>query len=203
MKELKYDAMIAIHGYDPEGMDGGRGPEEVWRDRLSEGQESAQMLEEFGADVVFAISGGGDYGGKTEAEVIEEYASREFPGIVENYDIILEDDSEDTRGNIEQLHDMAQELDTPAVVPVSSPDHAPRLLRDWNSYLDEDDDDFWVAVVGSDMPYAASGKEPFIVEAAMYEEFVDAFNEVWAVEEQHYEEAAQEVKQVLQKYHPE
>lgn len=203
MEDQNYDAMIAIHGYDPEGMDGGRGPEEVWRDRLSEGYESARMLEKFGADVVFAISGGGDYGGKTEAQVIEEFTSREFPEVTENYDIVLEDDSENTRGNIEQLYDMAQELGTPALVPVSSPDHAPRLLRDWNSYLEGDKDDFWVAVVGSDMPYATSGKEPFIVEAAMYEEFVDAFNEVWEVEEEHYEQAAEEVKQVLQKYHPE
>lgn len=197
----EFDAMVAVHGYNPEGMEGGRDPVEVWEDRLEQAQITADLLEGFGADIAVAISGGGDYSGKTEAEIIAEYASREFPELMDSYEVHLEDESDDTAGNVEQLYEMAQDLETDTVFAVSSRDHSPRLLRDWNEFIDDEDVDMFVGGIGSSEPYTESGKSPFIVEGAAFEPFIDAFNEVWGVDPESYEEAAQDVAEILREYH--
>ena len=37
---MSLDALVAVHGYSPDGMIGGKDPEVVWRDRLSKAVET-------------------------------------------------------------------------------------------------------------------------------------------------------------------
>jgi hypothetical protein len=97
-----------------------------------------------------------------------------------------------------KLHEFAIENSIEFCFVVSSRDHAPRVLKDWDKHSPEEA--LVVPVVGSDKTYATSGKDPFIVEAAMYEPFVDAFQELWSVKPENYKQAAEEIRQTLQKY---
>ena len=191
--------LVAIHGYSPEGMEGGREPETVWRDRIGKGIETVEKLETLDVDISVAISGAGDYDGKTEAEMIREFAEKEFSEFMDEYELILEDRSETTEANVVQLHRIAGNLDVDLAFVISSRDHISRVVRDWEQHLDPEED-LLLAAVGSDKTYASSGKDPFILEAAMYEPFVEAFNEVWQVQPENYSEAAEEIRQVLKKY---
>ncbi|MFB6174538.1 MAG: ElyC/SanA/YdcF family protein [Candidatus Nanohalobium sp.] len=193
------NVLVAIHGYSPEGMEGGKDPETVWRDRLTKGLEVVGKLEKMGVNLSVAISGAGDYNGKTEAEMVEEFAEEEFRELADNYEIIEEDRSENTEENVVQLHRIARKLGAELAFVVSSRDHVPRVLRDWEEHI-RPSEDLILSAVGSDKTYASSGKDPFILEAAMYEPFVEAFNEVWQVDEENYSKAAEEVKEVLQKH---
>lgn len=196
---MSLDVLVAVHGYSPEGMEGGRDPETVWRDRLGKGLETVEKLEDLDADISVAISGAGDYDGKTEAEMIKEFAEDEFSEFMDSYEVILEDRSETTESNVVQLHRIASELDIDLAFVISSEDHVPRVVRDWEEHLDPEED-LLLAAVGSDKTYASSGKDPFILEAAMYEPFVDALDEVWQVQPENYSEAAEEIREVLKKY---
>lgn len=193
------EVLVAIHGYSPEGMNGGRDPETVWRDRLSRGLETVSKLERMNLDITVAISGAGDYNGKTEAQMIKEFAEKEFQGFVEKYDFVMEDRSENTEGNVIQLHKIAMDLDVDVAFVISSRDHVPRVARDWEEHLDSHEN-LLLCAVGSGKTYASSGKDPFILEAAMYEPFVDAFNEIWDVKPENYSKAAEEIRNILQKY---
>lgn len=193
------EVLVAIHGYSPEGMEEGREPEVVWRDRLRKGIETVSKLEQMDVEISVAISGAGNYNGKTEAQLIKEFAEKEFQNFLESYELIMEDESEDTEVNVVQLHNIAMDLDVDAAFVISSRDHVPRVARDWEQHL-EPDEDLLLAAIGSEKTYASSGKDPFIIEAAMYEPFVDALNEIWDVRPENYSKAAEEIKEVLQKY---
>jgi|GEM_PF-1435868 len=193
------EVLVAIHGYDPEGMEGGRDPEPVWRDRLSKGLEIVERLESLSLKIDVAISGNGNYDGKSEAQLIKEFAEEEFESLTENYDIITEEQSKDTEENVVQLHRIGKQLEVDFIFPISSKDHAPRIQRDWENHI-EPVDNFTLAAIGSEEAYASSGKMPFIIEAAMYEPFVEPFNKVLDINPKNYEEAAEEVRKVLEKY---
>jgi hypothetical protein len=196
---MSLNALVAVHGYSPDGMGGGKDPEIVWRDRLSKAVETVDKLEELDADIKVAISGAGDYHGKTEAEMIRDFAEEEFQELVNGYDVLMEDKSKNTEENVVKLHEIAVRHEVDALFVVSSKDHIPRVVRDWEEDL-LTEEGILVAAIGSDKTYAASKKEPFILEAAMYEPFVEAFNEAWKVKPENYSEAAQEVREVLRKY---
>lgn len=196
---MSLDALVAVHGYSPDGMEGGKDPEIVWRDRLSKAVETVDRLEALDADIKVAISGAGDYNGKTEAEMIRDFAEEEFQELVNRYEVLMEDKSKNTEENVEKLHEIAVRHEVDALFVVSSKDHIPRVVRDWEGDL-LTEEGILVAAIGSDKTYAASKKEPFILEAAMYEPFLDAFNEVWKVKPENYSEASQEVREVLRKY---
>lgn len=193
------DALVAMHGYDPDGMDGGKPFEDVVEDRFEKTYQVADMLQDWGVDVDVVISGGGDYDGRTEAELVYDHVRETYPDEAADIDVRLEDASGNTAENVEELHAMAQDLDVDTVVTVSSRDHAPRVLRDWNQEVNADIP--LIAAVGSQDTYAASEMEPFIVEGAAFAPFIDAFNHVWGVDPDRYEEAAAEVAEVLQQYH--
>lgn len=191
--------MLAVHGYSPEGMENGRKPEKVWSDRLRKADQVLGKLTGMGFDPVVVFSGGGEFDGRSEAEHIREYASENFSSLVRDHELILEDESTDTEENVLRLHEFAVERGIEFCFVVSSKDHAPRVLKDWEKHSPEGES-LVVPVVGSDKTYAASGKDPFIVEAAMYEPFVDALGELWSVDPDKYEEAAEEIREVLRKY---
>lgn len=194
------DALVMIHGYNPEGMAGGKNPATVWEDRLEQGYETADQLDDYGADVTVAISGGIEHDGQTEAEIVHEHAQEYLPGLLEDHDVVLEDGSVDTESSVQHVYDVAQEEAAEAVYAVTSRDHAPRMLRDWQSFLDDQDTDMDVYAVGSSETYAASDRDPFIVEAAAFEPFIDAFDEVWGIDPERYAEAAEAVTETLQEF---
>jgi hypothetical protein len=194
-----YDALVTVHGYNPSGMEGCRDPVEVWDDRLAKSHETVEFLEGLGAEVAITIPGGGDYDGMSEAELIAEYAEDNYPGLLEGTDLFLEHNSTSTTQNINHIYDLATDLEVDGVFTISSRDHAPRVLRDWQRALDGDEELF-VAGVASDRNYTRSDFEPFIMEPAELEPFVRAFNEAWFIPEEHYEEAAEEVAETLRKY---
>ena len=193
------EVLVAIHGYSPNGMEDGRKPEIVWRDRIEKGLEVLEKLERLELDIEVAISGAGDYKGKTEAERIHDFAENEYPKFSKNYDVIMEEKSTNTEEDVVELHKIASELDADIVFVVSSRDHVPRVVRDWEQHIDEDED-LVLSAVGSNKTYAKSGKSPFILEAAMYEPFADVLDNLWMVDSNKYEEAAKEVREVLEDY---
>jgi hypothetical protein len=73
------------------------------------------------------------------------------------------------------------------------------VLRDWEEHI-RPSEDLTLSAIGSDKTYASSGKDLFILEAAMYKPFVDAFKQVWQVDEEKYSQVAEEVTEVLKKY---
>lgn len=196
---MSLDALVAVHGYSPDGMVGGKDPEVVWRDRLSKAVETVDKLEDLDANIKVAISGAGDYNGKTEAEMIKDFAEKEFQELVGGYEVIMEDKSKNTEENVEKLHEIAVRHEMDALFVVSSKDHIPRVVRDWEEDL-LTEEGIIVAAIGSNKTYSSSEKEPFILEAAMYEPFIDSLSEIWDVKPENYQKAAQEIKKVLQKY---
>lgn len=198
--DATYEALVVVDGYSPEGMDKGKNPEVVWRDRLTKAFELLEKLENRDMSICFAVSGGGDYKGKSEAEMIKGYAEQNFEQKLGDQKILIENESEDTQENVSKLHNLALSLKVNIVFTVSSKDHVPRVVRDWTK-VQKTEPDYLFAAVPSDKTYSLSGKEPFILEAAVYEPFVDVLNdELMAVDSEKYSEAADELRKVLQKF---
>lgn len=193
------DTLIMMHGYDPDGMDGGREPEAVWEDRLEATYELVETRSDMGLDVAVGISGGGDYDGKSEAEVVHEYAEDAVPGLTEEYDIHLEEDSQDTEEFVANIYEIAKEEGAEEVTTVTSRDHAPRVRRNLSAAT-EDIDDVVFTVAASDEHYSENEAEPYIVEGAFSGDLIEAFNQVWGVPGGKLSEAAEDVKDVFQRY---
>lgn len=196
IEQLMADVLVAMHGYDPAAGDGANRFESVVEDRFEATYRVADTLQGWGIDVDVVISctpGEGGRNGPTYQHMVEQY-----PSEAAELDIELETVSTTTAENIEEFYRMARERDADGVVSVSSRDHAPRVLREWGAATEEDIP--LIAAVGSSDTYAASGMDPFILEGAAFAPFVEAFDEVWDVDPDRYEEAAAEVAEVLQKY---
>ncbi|MDY6770835.1 MAG: ElyC/SanA/YdcF family protein [Candidatus Nanohaloarchaea archaeon] len=193
------DTLIMMHGYDPEGMDGGRAPEDVWQDRLEKTYELAETRTAMGLDVAVGISGGGDYDGRTEAEIVRDYAEEELPELTDDYTLHLEEASTDTQEFVENIYDIAKEEGAGEVTTVTSKDHAPRVQRNLSNAT-EDIDDVVFTVAASEEHYSENGKDPYIVEGAFSGDLIDAFNQVWGVPGDALSDAAEDVKDVFERY---
>jgi len=198
--QQEYDVLVSLHGYSPTGMQGGKPPKEVWGDRLRKTLDTASLLDSWGLSVAIALSGGGDYDQNTEAQLIHEFAKSSFPEILE-YDIFLEDDSTTTKSNVEQLYSMAQDINVAVIFTVTSRDHAPRVQRDWENYLNrEEDTETFAASVASREAYAKSDRDPFILEDGPFGPFIDALQHIWGIPADRRREAARDVREILEEY---
>lgn len=113
--------LVTVLGYSPEGMAGGEEPEEVWHDRID---KALRLAERLSADL--AISGGVQHSGKSEAELMADYAEKEFERF-ERETVILEENSLNTIDNINQMDKLAEDYE--CVFFVSSRDHVPYIQR--------------------------------------------------------------------------
>lgn len=164
------DKLLVVHGYNPEGMDGGKPFDAVVYDRLSTAGDLADDLDSYD----LAITGGGDYDGLSESEIVYEIAEEAFPDLVDT-DVMLEEESNDTESFVDAMSDYADEQGYDMVHVVSSKDHGPRVLREWVGQ----DMDAHLSVVPSDERYSANEKDPYIVEGAYSGDLIDALNESW------------------------
>ncbi len=197
--------LVAMHGYSQKVPDGYRPWKEVVKDRLSATLEVAEFFKELGCKVEIMISGGTVYQGKVEAEAIYEFAQENFPGI-EDYEVRLETKSRNTAENVERIYEIAEKEKAGAIVPISSRDHTPRVMRDFCYHEKRPRiEDALLLGCASNEPYSEAGwsVQPAIVEPPVrfgnvnLAELVPKF---FRVPGEKREKFSREMEEVLKKY---
>lgn len=192
-----------MHGYSQKVPEGYRAWKPVVEDRLQATLEAAKFFKDLGCEVEIVISGGTEYEGRKEADVIYEYAESKHPEI-RGYDVTLKKESQRTAENIEEILEEAKKENAKAVVPTSSKDHISRVMRDFVYHPNRPED---TLILGnpSKEPYSEVGFEipPAIVEPPVkfgdinLAEIIPKF---FRVPSENRGEFAEEVKAILEKY---
>ncbi len=148
-------ALVAVHGFNPDETQHpeARSPEEVWDDRFTKASEVAFQLEKRGSLEKILISGGGDFDGRSEAEIMYEWAQKDGHPITFFSDYVeMEEYSEDTEENVLNIYEEAFNDGIDEIVAVSSFDHIGRVMDDFETYMPEDNS-FEIYPVPSDESY--------------------------------------------------
>ncbi len=168
MKEHK--VMVVMHGYGQNVPEGYMPWKYVVKDRLAATLEAAKFFEDLGCNVKIVISGGTVYKGINEAVAIYKFAQETFPEVNE-FDITLERESENTAQNVNNIYrilkEKTKEERPKAVVPVSSPDHMPRVMREFVYHEGRPRiEETLILGCPSDKPHTKKGQEipPAIIE---------------------------------------
>lgn len=194
---MSQDILVGVHGYRK--LKGGKDEKPVLIDRVMKTYRVAGRLQNLGLDVGVVFLGGHSVDGNTTAETTRKVASDVESIDVDKFEIFIADQyGGNTQAEIDSFIELTEELEPSMVISVSSRDHTPRILRLWNRMGENVDAE--ISVVGSDGTYSESELPPFMLEGAAYEPFVEVLDEVFSVDEDKYEEAAEEVKNILQKY---
>ena len=190
------DKAIVIHGFspNPDHTANGRDPELVIDDRLNAAYEEMQNLKGDGYDPDVIFTGGGNYGGFTEAELVEMQAKESHPELVDAASE-LEAESKNTVENVEKTLDMSEDQYDDIHV-VTSRDHAPRVLRDWTERAESVN----VYAVPSEEAYTDRDNQAFILEDGPLREMYDAFTGVWGVLDSDLAEVSRDIEEVWEKY---
>jgi hypothetical protein len=183
-----------------------RPPEKVWEDRANAAWERANTLtEDMGQedeDIIFYISGGGEFDGDTEAEHVHTYLEESGHPLVEEYDVNLTEESTDTETNVDEIYRIARQEDVDTIHPVSSKDHISRVHRDYLFHEESNGfSEYELMTKGSESTYTESGKPPFIGEMGEYAPIFGAVDSAaWSVPMDRREDAGEEVERVLQSF---
>ncbi len=125
------EAIVAVHGFnpDPEAHPEARPPQEVWNDRFLKASEVACKLEEKNSLKRILISGGGNFeDNKSEAEIMYDWArDRRHPIMVFRDYIEKEEDSRNTRENVQKIYERAYEEEINNIIAISNFDHIERV----------------------------------------------------------------------------
>lgn len=185
---------IIVHGHTPEPKDAFRPPEEIWHDRITTAMETADDFTD--TQTTIFISGGVEHNGKPEAEHMDEYAKNNIDDY-DAYDIELLTDALDTVGNVEEAETAARDMGADAIIAISSQSHAPRVLREWSRHYEGE---IPVFTRPTSETHGVEEEYPFIAEPGGFKDFIAPFNQIWSIPEEDREEAAEEVRKLLQEY---
>ncbi|MBN2094694.1 MAG: YdcF family protein [Candidatus Aenigmarchaeota archaeon] len=165
----KADTMVLVHGYSENVPSGYMPWAEVVEDRLKMAQKVVDYLEDHDIDTYFVISGGTKKNGVTEAQAMKSWLQKYLPDLyheIKDY-LILEEESLKTSENVKKMVKMADQLGVRTLLPVTSKDHASRVVRDW-AYEKPEGSDLIIAGVPSKDSYSEKSHyenvQPFIAE---------------------------------------
>jgi len=190
------DKAIVIHGFspNPKNTPNGRDPEFVIDDRLDAAYEEMQNLKSDGYSPDIIFTGGGNYGGFTEAELVELQVEESHPELAEAASE-LEAESRNTVENVERTLEMSQDRYDDIHV-ITSRDHAPRVLRDWTERAEGVN----VYAVPSEETYTDRDNQAFILEDGPLREIYDSLTGVWGILDSDLSEISKDIEDVWEKY---
>ncbi len=123
--------LLCVHGYTKAPREHEKEWQNVVKDRLSTALELAKFFSSVGVAIYLVLSGGSMNGNQVEADVIHNYARKNFPELFELVnDVILERESKNTQENVDEILKWALKKDA-VIIPISSKDHVSRVVKDW------------------------------------------------------------------------
>jgi hypothetical protein len=174
---LSKSVLLCVHGYTKAPREHEKPWQKVVKDRLSTAFDLAKFFNSIGVTIYLVLSGGSMNGNQVEADVIHDYARKEFSELfaIVN-DVILERESKNTQENVDEILKWALKKNA-AIISISSKDHASRVIKDWA--YDKGRNNHLIMVAPSHETYGENeNSEPIIIEPSYwaYDALKDIFN---------------------------
>lgn len=133
-EKCKGRTQAAIHGFHPFHWmhPEARHPEDIWKDRFNTAFEVANELEDKGYLDSILISGGGNFDGRSESQVMYEWAEEKDHPVMEFEEYIEKEEiSETTTENVLRILERGYEEEVNYIVPITSFDHIGRVSEEF------------------------------------------------------------------------
>ena len=178
---LSNSVLLCVHGYTKAPREHEKEWQKVVKDRISTAFDLAKFFNSIGVVIYLVLSGGSMNGNQVEADIIHDYARKNFPELFELVnDVILERESKNTQENVDEILKWAVKKSA-VIISISSKDHVSRVVKDWA--YDKGRNNHLIMVAPSHETYGENEDlAPIIIEPSHWA--YDALNNIFKIPEE-------------------